>query len=248
MALYRSFIKLAHQMNSSRPMVLQSTPPLSSLQRYRYYDPVVLRTSILNGICHDNSYDADVSQSPFIEPSTVKDIVRNAFRKQDASRDMSQALTAGYSAFRAVSAMQTQSINTSVTESTFQDISVRIICSAIYVGPIRAVNSNLMHHYAYRIQIENISKEDTKFQVLGRHWVFTNASGTVEMQVPKFSEGVIGETPVIELSKGFEYMSQTTVTTEVGGMYGSLLLLDTATNTQFEARIERCALTPIQLS
>ena len=45
-----------------------------------------------------------------------------------------------------------------------------------------------------------------KVQLVGRHLIFTDATGSTE-EVPRGSAGVVGHTPVLEPGQSFEYYS-----------------------------------------
>lgn len=73
-------------------------------------------------------------------------------------------------------------------------------------------------HYvwAYRVRIENNGEETV--QLKRRHWKITDALGRMqEVQ----GAGVIGEQPVLEPGKSFEYTSGTPLSTPSGIMMGS---------------------------
>ncbi len=69
--------------------------------------------------------------------------------------------------------------------------------------------------WAYRIRIEN--QGDEPVQVLKRTWHITDAQGRTQSV---HGDGVIGETPVIDPGKTFEYTSGTPLTTPSGFMRG----------------------------
>ena len=69
--------------------------------------------------------------------------------------------------------------------------------------------------WAYRIRIEN--QGDEPVQVLKRTWHITDAQGRTQSV---HGDGVIGETPVIDPGKTFEYTSGTPLTTTSGFMRG----------------------------
>jgi ApaG protein len=69
--------------------------------------------------------------------------------------------------------------------------------------------------WAYRIRIENQSDETV--QVLKRTWHITDAHGRTQSV---HGDGVVGETPVIDPGKMFEYTSGTPLNTPSGFMRG----------------------------
>jgi ApaG protein len=69
--------------------------------------------------------------------------------------------------------------------------------------------------WAYRIRIEN--QGDETVQVLKRTWHITDAQGRTQSV---HGDGVVGETPVIDPGKMFEYTSCTPLNTPSGFMRG----------------------------
>ncbi len=70
--------------------------------------------------------------------------------------------------------------------------------------------------FAYRIRISNLG--DSSVQLLSRHWVITDAHGSVEeVRGP----GVVGEQPVLPPGETFEYTSFCPLETPFGTMEGS---------------------------
>jgi ApaG protein len=85
--------------------------------------------------------------------------------------------------------------------------------------------------FAYRIKISNEGVETA--QLISRHWVITDADGHVEqVQGP----GVVGEQPVLDPGKSFEYTSFCPLRTSVGTMHGTYQMVR-ADGDEFEAVI-----------
>lgn len=80
---------------------------------------------------------------------------------------------------------------------------------------------NAQFVWAYRIKI--INDTDVTVQLLNRHWIITDASGTVK-EVK--GEGVIGEQPIIGPGQWFVYTSGTPLNTSSGFMKGSYEMQD----------------------
>jgi len=70
--------------------------------------------------------------------------------------------------------------------------------------------------FAYTITVTNHGEHPV--QLIGRHWVITDADSHVQEVKGK---GVVGEQPVIKPGQGFEYTSGTVLATQVGTMSGS---------------------------
>ena len=85
--------------------------------------------------------------------------------------------------------------------------------------------------FAYTIQIRN--RGTVPARLLSRHWLITDANGSVrEVQ----GEGVVGEQPWLRPGEGFEYTSGAVLETALGTMEGSYALL-ADDGTRFEAPI-----------
>jgi ApaG protein len=85
--------------------------------------------------------------------------------------------------------------------------------------------------FAYRIKVSNEGVETA--QLISRHWVITDADGHVEqVQGP----GVVGEQPVLDPGKSFEYTSFCPLRTSVGTMHGTYQMVR-ANGDGFEAMI-----------
>eukprot|EP01041_Mallomonas_annulata_P012789 gene12789-26967_t len=76
--------------------------------------------------------------------------------------------------------------------------------------------------YYYRVSIGNTGT--TPMQVLGRSWTFRLSDGSIEAEVPRYSPGVIGQTPMIPPGQAFQYMSRTVISQPIGTMEGSFLI------------------------
>ncbi|MDO9490105.1 MAG: Co2+/Mg2+ efflux protein ApaG [Sphingomonadaceae bacterium] len=75
--------------------------------------------------------------------------------------------------------------------------------------------------WAYHIRIENESDETV--QLISRHWIITDGRGRVEeIEGP----GVVGEQPVIESGRSFDYVSGCPLSTPSGIMRGTYQMLD----------------------
>ena len=85
--------------------------------------------------------------------------------------------------------------------------------------------------FAYHVRISNQGTETV--QLVGRHWVITDASGGVEeVRGP----GVIGEQPVLKPGQQFDYTSGCPLPTPMGTMHGSYQML-TQKGERFDAEI-----------
>ena len=85
--------------------------------------------------------------------------------------------------------------------------------------------------FAYRIRIDNES--DRVVQLISRHWIITDANGSIE-EVK--GSGVVGEQPSIEPGDSFEYTSFCPLATPFGTMEGTYQMV-TADGERFDARI-----------
>lgn len=89
-------------------------------------------------------------------------------------------------------------------------VSVETYYQPDYSNP---VNNEYM--FAYRIMIEN--HNNFTLQVLRREWKIFDSNGEYrEVE----GEGVVGQQPIIEPGKSFQYVSGCNLKTEMGKMYG----------------------------
>lgn len=85
--------------------------------------------------------------------------------------------------------------------------------------------------FGYTITIQNHG--DTPSKLLTRHWIITDADGKTQ---EVHGEGVVGEQPVIQPQKTYQYTSGAMLKTPVGSMHGSYTML-AANGEHFEATI-----------
>jgi ApaG protein len=70
--------------------------------------------------------------------------------------------------------------------------------------------------FAYTITIENLSSVPA--QLLGRHWLITDANGKVQ---EVSGDGVVGQQPKLNPGETYRYSSGAVLETPVGAMQGS---------------------------
>jgi ApaG protein len=85
--------------------------------------------------------------------------------------------------------------------------------------------------FAYTIHIRNSGSVPA--QLLGRHWVITDANGVVQ---EVSGEGVVGEQPWLQPGEDFSYTSGAVLQTNLGTMQGCYDML-ADDGTRFEALI-----------
>jgi len=85
--------------------------------------------------------------------------------------------------------------------------------------------------FSYEVQLFNDSMETV--QLLGRHWVITDATGSVE-EVSGL--GVVGEQPILAPGETYEYESFYPLSTPFGNMRGSFRMKN-STGVFFDVRI-----------
>lgn len=108
---------------------------------------------------------------------------------------------------------------------------VRVNVRSAFV-PERSSESESRYFFVYQIEIRNEGTET--IQLISRHWRISNGFGEVE-EIRGL--GVIGQQPVIEPGRSFEYSSFCPLSTAVGTMEGTYQLV-TRDGAQFDARIE----------
>jgi ApaG protein len=85
--------------------------------------------------------------------------------------------------------------------------------------------------FAYTITLRNTGTEPA--QLLGRHWIITDANGLVQ---EVRGVGVVGEQPRLAPGERYEYSSGTSIATPVGTMRGSYHMV-ADDGTRFDAAI-----------
>ncbi|MGH8689169.1 MAG: Co2+/Mg2+ efflux protein ApaG [Burkholderiales bacterium] len=85
--------------------------------------------------------------------------------------------------------------------------------------------------FAYTITIRN--RGSVGAQLLGRHWVITDAQGLVQ---EVRGEGVVGSQPTLRPGESYEYTSGTSIATPVGTMHGEYQMV-AEDGTRFDAPI-----------
>ncbi|MGC6422418.1 MAG: Co2+/Mg2+ efflux protein ApaG [Flavobacteriaceae bacterium] len=93
---------------------------------------------------------------------------------------------------------------------------------------------NYVKHFAfaYHIQIENKSKHAV--QLLTRHWKIMEAHNG-----PQYvnGSGVVGKKPVIQPGEAYEYSSGCLLTSPLGAMKGSYIMIDFSSTKKFHVDI-----------
>ena len=114
-------------------------------------------------------------------------------------------------------------------ETTTTD-GIRVHVRTLFL-PDRSSPREGQYLFAYTIKITNVGEETA--QLLGRHWIITDADGEVkEVRGP----GVVGDQPVLEPGMSYEYTSYCPLKTNVGAMQGSYTMVRPG-GELFEARI-----------
>lgn len=74
------------------------------------------------------------------------------------------------------------------------------------------------HRYAFAYTITIANTGTVAAQLLSRHWLITDANGRVQ---EVHGDGVVGQQPLIEPGKAFQYTSGAVLETPLGSMSGS---------------------------
>jgi len=97
--------------------------------------------------------------------------------------------------------------------------------------PERSAPAKDYYFFSYKVRITNLGK--VRAQLISRTWIITDAEGREETVT---GPGVVGEQPVLQPGESFEYTSFCPLTTSVGSMHGSYLMVD-AEGEEFDAII-----------
>ncbi len=98
------------------------------------------------------------------------------------------------------------------------DSSVYRVHVAVQVRYLADQSDEADNRYVFAYTITLTNEGDHPVQLLSRHWIITDANSHVQEVKGK---GVVGEQPIIDPGKGFEYTSGTVLATQVGTMSGS---------------------------
>lgn len=108
---------------------------------------------------------------------------------------------------------------------------IRVRVKATYV-PEQSAPGAGRYFFAYSVTISNEGTETA--QLLSRRWTITDGEGTTQVVD---GPGVVGEQPVLEPGRSFEYTSFCPLPTAVGSMHGIYRMV-TPDGSSFDARIE----------
>jgi ApaG protein len=111
--------------------------------------------------------------------------------------------------------------------------------STVVVRPLpeQSDPANGAHAFAYTITIRNTG--DVTAQLIGRHWVITDADGHVE-EVRGLA--VVGHQPLLKPGESFEYTSWTRIAAPHGTMHGRFFCM-TEDAQPFDAPVPEFGLT-----
>jgi ApaG protein len=107
---------------------------------------------------------------------------------------------------------------------------VRVRVTARYV-PGQSQPFQNQWYFSYTVEITNEGPETV--QLVSRHWIITDAHGTLE-EVK--GEGVVGQQPVLEPGDSFEYTSHCALKSSSGTMHGTYQMI-TSDGEQFDVEI-----------
>lgn len=107
---------------------------------------------------------------------------------------------------------------------------VRVRVESSYV-PERSEPERGSWFFIYTVEVANLGTETV--QLVSRHWIITDADGTVrEVKGP----GVVGEQPTLEPGQSFTYTSACPLETPFGTMHGTYQMV-TPSGARFDAEI-----------
>ena len=92
---------------------------------------------------------------------------------------------------------------------------IRVSVSSVYV-PEQSAPKARRYVFAYTVKIANEGQAPAQLKT--RHWIITDARGTVE---EVRGDGVVGEQPRLAPGQSFQYTSGCVLNTPVGTMHGT---------------------------
>lgn len=165
--------------------------------------------------------------SVVLSGQTLCSVVRAEFRRAlppggDAGKAVDRALAhlATINRLRAADACRT------VTRTRYGDDVVVDVEVASQFMPVLAPQELARMRafpFAYRVAVSNRGSQTV--QLLGRAWQFRDAAGSVVVEVPRHSPGVVGHAPVLEPGQTFVYTSGTQLPTPSGSFAGSFQMV-----------------------
>jgi uncharacterized protein affecting Mg2+/Co2+ transport len=158
------------------------------------------------------------NESFFATTETIKQTLRDCFRSNTHSDDISRLHQKAINAIRLLKMQMNYHKCTSISFDPRHHI--RVVATSINIPA-----NNSKHLFAYRIRIENCNPLKT-VQLLGRSWWIAPSAeystpdieNTVFVHAP--TTGAVGHRPVMPPRTGFEYMSGTDLQTPTGTMNG----------------------------
>ena len=162
----------------------------------------------------------------------LQNAVRKGFRASimAPAADVANQLDGAFALLRVIPDLQLAAHCTA--SAMTRDVEVQI--TTRHLGSRTMETGHYQHIFMYRVRVANHS--DTPYQLLGRHLMFKDSEGTIVTEVPRGSQGVVGETPVLNPGDStiFEYCSGCELPSCTGSLSGSFhmatLLADTDDN------------------
>ena len=122
----------------------------------------------------------------------------------------------------------------SSSEALTREVRVKVDCR---YSPERSEPARREYFFLYTVRITN--EGDATVELRNRHWIITNAHGTVqEVRGP----GVVGQQPRLRRGESFEYTSGCPLDTAFGSMHGTYDLVCLDTDEHFDVEIAPFAL------
>jgi ApaG protein len=102
-------------------------------------------------------------------------------------------------------------------------ISANSIEVAVATQFLRPHSSPSQNRFAFGYTITISNHGNISARLLTRHWIITDANGVTE---EVHGEGVVGEQPLIQPGRSFQYSSGAILTTPVGSMHGTYTMVN----------------------
>ena len=173
---------------------------------------------------------ADGSDPATNSVEALQNAVRKGFRASimAPAADVADQLDGAFALLRVLQDLQLAAYCTA--SATTRDVEVQI--TTRHLGSRNMEPGHSQHIFMYRVRVANHS--DTPCQLLGRHLVFKDGEGTIVTEVPRGSQGVVGETPVLNPgdSTVFEYCSGCELPSCTGSLSGSFHMATLSADTE----------------
>jgi ApaG protein len=247
LVLYRAFLREARALRRATSPLLLSAPLLPEVAAKRYGRGSFVKPQGSCAVLAEHFPGIPFSELGVVTYATlsgddVMSVVRRLFRARprgalETNAELDAAL-AHLSTFNALRANAPCHTRTTTKRANGVIITVEMTTMFLPQLPLEACIASEYFPFAYCVRVSN--EGTVASQIVGRHWLFTDAKGGV-IEVPRGSPGVVGQTPMLQPGAVFEYVSGVHLCTHKGEVEGAIRLI--ADGRPFDALVSSTVLT-----